>query len=1340
MRIRSFLTSTAMTAVLLGPLSLGIGTAQAQKGITLAPSTQWAITKVDEQKGHGYTYCAMARRFESNTILTVARNQGNEASFALDFQAPKFRASAVVPVVLDPGAGEQRRFRVTPVSSKAFVVKLGRDDAFFSALERTGYLRAEVGGQTYNFNLADINIGQTKLDSCIAEMIEPAAGAATVTAETIGVPVEAGSTFRTEISALRDDIQSLRDENKRLEKVLSQKQESAGAQTGISGELAQRIDSLEQVNTTLRTQLADARIEAIENSGSAQAAAEEEYEEAKYLKTENARLKAALERKERELSSVKDLEKELRLLRSESEALQAQLDGETQKGDSLEKQKMITQLSQENERLQETLAEKSTAMDTELEGMRDTVATLEEENAALKIELENAPKLSEMLAKESTVTSLKEENSRLEKELQDMEGGQLLAAELESQIEILQGENKNLQDDLNIARKKIVGLEGQESLVEQLRQQIGDLTVQIQEKDEELVELSELSVELETLKMDNADLQQRLGSRQKDKGVIAALEQKVKTLEDEGLKLRKQLDIAESESRANQALFADIESLKADNEKLRKSLDDKGTEEEAVAKMQAELENARMQNENLQAKVALLEQEKKSMDVDLENLSAENTRLQEQIADNAGAQEELKSLRAEMKKLRAEKDDLIAALQTEKTQSESALNEEIAALKKDNETLRKTLDSDEGVQHAAIESLQADLDSLKGENKSLQAENESLNTALKEMESDKASDNLKDKVAKLRSENKTLKAQLKTSKKPDTDTAQMAALEAELETAKADNESLRGELDALVEKQAEGLIPEELQAALEENEALKKQLAEKDEQLMELADLRQEFQDLKQRNESLSSSIADAESAGPSALPASDVSALEDKLAAVEQENQELRREIDNLKSGEGDMAALRAELQSQKDKNDALQAQLAETSQTLQVQPVDSAETAALKKKIAKLEKELGRADYEKQMAMQRMAREYIALKQKLARIQGGPMHHVSVSTPVPGMKPASFASKREEAPATIIAAEMLEPNAGDDIPVRQGLHSDDVVEPRQTDQAPQKHPTLKRRSAADYASGMTEAQMQEQELRQGMGAGVSEQEPIIMRKSADPFEDIDVENDFTGYESVEGGKVQEKSAAAPMEPKNQSSSQIENIPHYGAMPASDPSQIIEQGSAAPVEDIETESLKVWDSAPAKTRAQLRVFRPGFDVRQVLSSANVSSAQSVNVVGNASDAQKIAYQWQAGDVFGSAELKPLQNVADFEGYVAQYLDKTQSRCKGDFAVSPDKNTQIGDMRMDSYEIACIGTGVDSSASLLFFNKSGTFAVMAHEAPTGNMDVAMGMRDRLYKTLGSGGS
>ena len=222
MRISTFLSSSAFAVGLLLSSSL-VAPVYAQKGLVYAPSTDWAINQIDGQGGEG-GYCALARRFNQNTIVTLAQNSEQEFSFALDFQRPRFNTGQFVDITLDAGAGELRDFNVQPFSNKAFVVRLGRDASFMSALRRTGYLRAEVNGYSYGFDLQDIDTGYSQLVGCVTTMlpapsVSPRVATAArpvVSSNVAEAPVPIGNPNAVANAGLEIQISALEDENNRL--------------------------------------------------------------------------------------------------------------------------------------------------------------------------------------------------------------------------------------------------------------------------------------------------------------------------------------------------------------------------------------------------------------------------------------------------------------------------------------------------------------------------------------------------------------------------------------------------------------------------------------------------------------------------------------------------------------------------------------------------------------------------------------------------------------------------------------------------------------------------------------------------------------------------------------------------------------------------------------------------------------------------------------------------------------------------------------------------------------------------------------------------------------------
>lgn len=137
------------------------------------------------------------------------------------------------------------------------------------------------------------------------------------------------------------------------------------------------------------------------------------------------------------------------------------------------------------------------------------------------------------------------------------------------------------------------------------------------------------------------------------------------------------------------------------------------------------------------------------------------------------------------------------------------------------------------------------------------------------------------------------------------------------------------------------------------------------------------------------------------------------------------------------------------------------------------------------------------------------------------------------------------------------------------------------------------------------------------------------------------------------------------------------------------------------------------------------------------LRQAGLALTGNVKRVDNISGPAFVAYSWDASGLFGSAEQKPMANAEQFQPMVNQYLDKTKSRCTGDFAVSPVPNMPPpSGIQVASYEIACIGPdGNGSSAALAFYGKDGLFTSVAHESGMDAMDMAMDARDRVLASV-----
>src|SRR6185295_10500505 len=86
----------------------------ARAGGILQPDSGWAVSKIaaSPQAGGG-AYCALARRYSNDTVLTFARNSKDEGSLAVDFQRENaLDNNTSYYVTVTPGHGPERSFQV----------------------------------------------------------------------------------------------------------------------------------------------------------------------------------------------------------------------------------------------------------------------------------------------------------------------------------------------------------------------------------------------------------------------------------------------------------------------------------------------------------------------------------------------------------------------------------------------------------------------------------------------------------------------------------------------------------------------------------------------------------------------------------------------------------------------------------------------------------------------------------------------------------------------------------------------------------------------------------------------------------------------------------------------------------------------------------------------------------------------------------------------------------------------------------------------------------------------------------------------------------------------------
>ncbi len=284
MRARKLLLTSVMCGGLVAASGIGSG-ALAAAGKVLQPNSDWAISKLAAAQTGGAPYCALARRFSNNLILTMARNGQDETSVAIDFQKQALNNSQSYLITLKPGFGQERSFNVRPVSGKALVIRIGQDYAFHDALNRSGRLDVDISGESYAFSMSDYSEGQHKMGQCLAELVEPAAGQPDVmrpapvrkmpvvpvsaSAETASgngmntAPVAPAVAAAPAPSPVNDaQLQALREENLRLRNALERERRNyedrymrEGQTSSLVAELSEKVNILQMENQQLSDQL-----------------------------------------------------------------------------------------------------------------------------------------------------------------------------------------------------------------------------------------------------------------------------------------------------------------------------------------------------------------------------------------------------------------------------------------------------------------------------------------------------------------------------------------------------------------------------------------------------------------------------------------------------------------------------------------------------------------------------------------------------------------------------------------------------------------------------------------------------------------------------------------------------------------------------------------------------------------------------------------------------------------------------------------------------------------------------------------------------------------------------
>lgn len=455
--MRRLLSSTILGGALAFTALAGVQQASAGVFYDLSPNSDWAVSKIRPKSSSSKPYCALARRFTNDVVLTFARNQSNQTSIAIDFQKTRLDRDQFYTVRLHAGKGETREFNLQPVSDAAMVVKVGNDRAFMDALKRSGTMMANIEGYQYSFNISDFSAGESRMGSCLANLVEPAAGGfdepirgsnnsydaspltpVADTKELLSAPSsDTGYTSKIsdseadmarEIEALRVDNDKLRAALSKQRKTFEDQYMSQSRDSSAMIELSEKVQLLEVENNELRLKVADMATSQTQNTAMPVKAAQCEPE------------------------VVKDpaVMRQLDSLRDANEKLQFEL-----------KQAKARMAAGEHEVTQTGAADKQI-----IQELNSRVSYLEQENATLKAQLNSTMRTqaaksddgAKIGALQSSIDAMQIENTKLKTRIRQQElelanidsrkQKQAAVSDLQKRVNVLLAENEKLSNTI----------------------------------------------------------------------------------------------------------------------------------------------------------------------------------------------------------------------------------------------------------------------------------------------------------------------------------------------------------------------------------------------------------------------------------------------------------------------------------------------------------------------------------------------------------------------------------------------------------------------------------------------------------------------------------------------------------------------------------------------------------------------------------------------------------------------------------------------------------------------------------------------------------------------------
>jgi chromosome segregation ATPase len=1227
-QMRKWFLSTIVGGTLglaaLGPQALATSLPAGQIQM-LRPTTGWAVSRIAANEAGSQPYCAMARKFGDNTILTFARNGKGEISVAIDFQRDALTTGQSYFTVLKPGYSQDRGFNVRPVSTKALVIRMGSDPDFFDALSRSERLGIDLNGEQYSFNMPGMQSGLHDVQDCLntiaprqadagsaveAAAIAPAAGeellpsdqpviaaaqpvsAVSKRSAADGQPLNqsdmtpmlaepvAGVASAVLPSVATPDAISVADETPHFER----KPDAPPVVSADSQPVAFARRPIPALADAPPVQYTDA---AAPSAGELQA-----------TRQENQKLKNQLALERRNFS--------------EQTAQQAANNGKLAR-----MSEKIAQLEQQNDGLRHQLS--TTAAEVQVAQAQAARATVNSAIVPTPVVQKPDPAIQQQLA------ALQNENQKLKQQA----GSGILGAQQE--MASLKDENLHLKQEVDSLHTQLASV----------------ATIPPAAQGDDEATIARLTTRIDQLQSENTHLTDSLGKVQLDPGAGS------------------QETVSLAELRATEAELA---VAKADRDRMQNQLDDIRTGREdkllSMAGSNWDLKQVTARYNESQREVDRLGRQ---MEADKEADARKLKEAEYMLFDPRVASKQ------QIAKLISVESELKAA-QRQLDAKDSA----VADVRKSYEAKIASLQADLNTKQTMLASAQASLDAAKSQYQAKAAQSNSLEMlAMKK--------DLADKQAQLNvASNGAATARMDLDQQLATAKQDIASRDQELADARAElNRVETADQQKMASAQTSSQQLGQLQLA---SAALNQEIASRDQKLA-LAK-----QDIAARDKALADARVQL-----SQVQADD----QQKLAAAQSGSQKL-----------GQLETASATLNQQIISRDQ---QLATAQQDIAAKDRQLAQTHAELEKI--------QSDYQQKLATAQ------ASTQQLGQLQ-------TASNGL-GQQLAGKDQQLADARTSIVSLQ-------NQLTIEK-THLSQVEGQLQQVQTAQAKPAaadvdalVREKKASDQRVAILE--QTNRQLQQALAqrpsalASASSVKPAVV-----PTTPVTAASVAMAAAAVAPGAGED--TPRPAEPSLPVIAQA-SAP---SMPMIVKEDLSNSADSAPValKPVPVIAVKVPEQAlPAMPRTVQTASNPGFTdataMQSILSGAGIRLNNGVRKIDAASGTDSQILSWQVGKLYGSAEQQAMNGPQQFDMLVQHYLDKTKSRCKGQFAAVPGETQDLGAVRTANYEIACIGdSGKGASASLLFYSKDNVFTTIAHESGVDGMDQAMDIRDRLLSSVTS---